>query len=66
MKGMEEKEIDEFPLHKNIILNLNMNEFFLFEKEKHKNILGLFTDGIASCSALIISINDEDYVFFVI
>ena len=64
MKGMKEKETNEYPLHKNIILNLNMDEFFLFDKKKHENILGLYTDGIATCSALVISINDDDYVFF--
>ena len=62
---MQEKKFNEYALNKNIILNLNMNEFFLFKKEKHnQNILGLYTDGIATCSALVISINDDDYVFF--
>jgi hypothetical protein len=63
MKGMKEKETNAYPLHKNIILNLNMDEFFLFDKKEHENILGLYTDGIATCSALVISINDDDYVF---
>ena len=52
-------------VNKNIILNLNMKELFLFEKEKHnENFLVLYTDGISTCSALIISINNDDYVFF--
>lgn len=61
---MKEKETNEYPLHKNIILNLNMDEFFLFDKKKHENILGLYTDCIATCSALVISINDDDYIIF--
>ena len=65
MKGMKEKKFNEYALNKNIILNLKMNEFFLFEKEKcNENILGLYTEGISTCSALVISINDDDYVFF--
>lgn len=46
------------------LINIEQNEYFIFNREKFSNIIGCFTLGIASCSCLIISINKDDLFLF--
>ena len=62
---MIEKNIEDYKTNKGVILKLSTNEFCIYNREKHKNkIIGFYTDGIANCSAVIISINNDDFLFF--
>ena len=62
---MIEKKLSEIGSSKNIILNLMMDEYFIFEKiPKNNRIVGLYTPGVATCSVIIISINNDEKIFF--
>lgn len=62
---MIEKNIEDYNTNKGVILQLDTDEFCIYNREKHNNkIIGLYTDGIATCSAIVISINNDDILFF--
>ena len=62
---MKEIRLSDYKSDKKIIVSLNSNEFCFFVKSKNnENIRGFFTAGIATCSVIIISINQDDYLFF--
>ncbi len=58
-----EKKIAEFDNNKKLVICLEINEFYIYEKNKSPNILGIYTHGIATCSSIIISFNDDSIVF---
>ena len=65
MEILKEKIINNSDITKRAIININTNEYFFYNRENdNKNIIGFFTDGIVTCSCLIISINDDDFLFF--
>ena len=62
---MIERKIEDYKTNKGVILRLKTNEFCIYNREKHKNkIIGFYTDGIVTCSAIVISINNDNFVFF--
>ena len=62
---MIEKVVKNLDDNKNIIVNIQQNEYALYNKyESHKSIIGYFTDSIATCSLFLISINFDEYLFF--
>lgn len=62
---MIEKNIEDYKTNKGVLLKLKTDEFCIYNREKHNNkIIGFFTDGIATCSAIIISIDNDKFLFF--
>ena len=63
---MEEKKIEDRQYTtKGIIINIEPDEFCIYDRKICKNnILGFFTDNVATCSALIISVNNDQIIFF--
>ena len=62
---MKEKALNNFTKEKNLVINISQNEYvFLDNKIYNNSILGFFTDSIVTCSLLLISINDDDFIFF--
>ena len=62
---MIEKNISNLWNNGNLLININQNEYVLFNKEKSNNkIIGFYTDSIATCSGLLISINDDYLILF--
>ena len=65
MEILNEKKIKNSEITKRVIININTNEYFFYNRENdNKKIICFFTDGIVTCSCLIISINDDDFLFF--
>ena len=63
---MKELKIEKFDnTTKNALINIKTNEYCLYNSKKHnKKIIGFYTDGIATCSIFIISINDDEFLLF--
>ena len=62
---MKEKMLNDFNNEKNIVINIKQNEYAIFDKKKFsKSIIGFFTDAIVTCSLFLISINNDDFIFF--
>ena len=58
------RKLSCYNMTEKIILNLKINEFCFSEKNKYENIKGFITHGVATCSFIIISINNDEFVFF--
>ena len=51
-------------IDKETIIEITQNSYIFFKPEENKNIIGLFTDSLVTCSSLIISFNKDQYIFF--
>ena len=46
-------------------MNVNQNEYILYKQNKYNNhIIGFYTDSIVTCSLFLISINNDQILFF--
>ena len=63
---MNEKILEYNNISKNSIINIEQNEFLIYEKFKNdqSKIIGFFTDGLSTCSSIVISINNDELLFF--
>lgn len=60
-----EIKIENFKINRKSVIMLNWDEYIILNMKKcNSNIIGLFTDGIFTCSSIFISINNEEIVFF--
>ena len=54
--------------NKKSIVNIGINEFIFYNNKENfkqnEGLVGFFTDDIATCSAISISINYDEFVFF--
>ena len=47
------------------ILYIDVNQYYFYDKsQKNKQIIGMFTDGIFTCSSISLSFNEDEYLFF--
>ena len=46
------------------VLMFGINKVHLLNSQNSKNIIGIFTEGIATCSSLIISFDNDKYILF--
>lgn len=48
------------------IIDIYQNEYIILNKKEKKNnkIIGLFTDGLLTCSMILISFNQDEIIFF--
>ena len=60
---MEKIEITEKKVKKYICI-FKQNKIYLLQNNELSNIIGIFTEGIASCSSIIISFDYDKYVLF--
>ena len=62
---MRKIKIEEFGiLNHETIIELKQNEYVFFKANENNNIVGLHTDGLATCSSIIISFNSDEFIFF--
>ena len=43
---------------------MKQDEYVFFKANENNNIVGLYTDGLATCSSIIISFNSYEFIFF--
>jgi len=52
-------------INQETIVEIKQNCYIFFKtKEKNNNIVGIYTDWLVTCSSIIISFNNDEYLFF--
>lgn len=47
------------------IIYIDTNQYYFYDSsQKSQQIIGIFTDGIYTCSSIVISFNEDNYLFF--
>ena len=61
---MEEIKIENLRfINQETIVEIKPNCFIFFKTKENNNIVGIYTDGLATCSSIIISFNNDEYLF---
>lgn len=51
-------------INQETIVEIIPNCYIFFKTKENNNIVGIYTDGLATCSSIIISFNNDEYLFF--
>ena len=51
-------------INQETIVEITQNCYIFFKTNENNNIVGIYTDGLATCSSIIISFNNDEYLFF--
>lgn len=62
---MIERKLSSYPSKKKYIMNIKMNEFVFYNRNKRNNdLIGFYTEGIVLYRAVVISLNTDEFKFF--
>ena len=51
-------------INQETIVEIIPNCYIFFKTKENNNKVGIYTDGLATCSSIIISFNNDEYLFF--